>query len=386
MKEAPVVTLNKNINSESKVITTFINGKDGDLYQIDFSKKENFIEINCNNTASETNDSYSEKLTLETIKKFIPVNNLNEFFKELNKINDDNCIIEKKDEHISLYLSLGKNNNQIKIKLYDFEKLKESSKKNQSIKEENTNLKKKLDLMEKKLNELNNQFEQYKTMMYLNYLYNSIDLNAYKLENIFNSLKSNIILKREEFILINKGIKKLLNKSIGEFNYKFTFKNDVFNSLEFKNIFSKLIYSVIVVVTKDNKRFGTFINKTGSLLNYNFNINERNNLLLNFNNNYNLGNKKQINLKDNNSINIFNSNSSYNEYFVFSLDSLKIDYSSKNKLSNFSIIYDKNRQCLYGNEITKESNLYFYQLSGKQEFNIQSFELYEIKLENEINF
>ena len=177
-----------------------------------------------------------------------------------------------------------------------------------------------------------------------------------------------------------------MNKSIGEFNCKFTFKNDVFNSLEFKNIFSKLIYSVIVVVTKDNKRFGTFINKTGSLLNYNFNINERNNLLLNFNNNYNLGNKKQINLKDNNSINIFNSNSSYNEYFVFSLDSLKIDYSSKNKLSNFSIIYDKNRQCLYGNEITKESNLYFYQLSGKQEFNIQSFELYEIKLENEINF
>ena len=67
MKEAPVVTLNKNINSESKVITTFINGKDGDLYQIDFSKKENFIEINCHNTASETNDLYTEKLSLETI-------------------------------------------------------------------------------------------------------------------------------------------------------------------------------------------------------------------------------------------------------------------------------------------------------------------------------
>ena len=372
MKEAPVVTLNKNINSESKVITTFINGKDGDLYQVDFSKKENFIEINCHNTASETNDLYTEKLTLETIKKFIPVNNLNEFFKDLNKINDDNCIIEKKDEHISLYLSLGKNNNQIKIKLYDFEKLKESSKKNQLIKEENTNLKKRLDLMEKKLNELNNQFEQYKTIMNWNYFYNSIDLNAYKLENIFNSLKSDIILRREEFILINKGIKKLLNKSIGKFNCKFTFKNDVFDSFVFNGVFRNLNYSVIVVATKDNKRFGSFINGI--------------NRFLNFNNNYNLGNRNRIkniiNQKNNNAINIFNSNSSYNEYFVFSLDTLKIDYSSKNKLSNFSIIYDKNRQCLYGNEITNESNLYFYKLSGKQEFNIQSFELYEI----EINF
>ena len=76
----------------------------------------------------------------------------------------------------------------------------------------------------------------------------------------------------------------------------------------------------------------------------------------------------------------FNSNYFLNEYFTFSLDNLKIYYNNKQggnaNIPNFSIIYDKNRQTLYGKEIQAISNQiqnrnypFLYKLSGKNEFN-----------------
>ena len=100
---------------------------------------------------------------------------------------------------------------------------------------------------------------------------------------------------------------------------------------------------------------------------------------------------------------IFNSSSNINDYFVFSLDNSKIFYSDKEKgsiIPNFSIIYDNNRQCFYGNEtnnnITNNLDKSYqtvnpqtqnninnrFKLSGKSQFNILCFEIYEVIIEN----
>ena len=95
---------------------------------------------------------------------------------------------------------------------------------------------------------------------------------------------------------------------------------------------------------------------------------------------------------------IFNSSFCSNKYFVFSIDNSKIYYSEDNNY-NFSVLYDFNRQCLYGNETNNISNnnnleqsyqtiainspINFnnsFKLSGKSQFNVKTFELYQILL------
>ena len=95
---------------------------------------------------------------------------------------------------------------------------------------------------------------------------------------------------------------------------------------------------------------------------------------------------------------IFNSSFCSNKYFVFSIDDSKIYYSEDNNY-NFSVLYDFNRQCLYGNEINNTSNNInlaqsyqtvainspislnnTFKLSGKSQFNVKTFELYQISL------
>ncbi len=84
--------------------------------------------------------------------------------------------------------------------------------------------------------------------------------------------------------------------------------------------------------------------------------------------------------------NIFSSQC-LNDYFIFSLDSLKIYYANSNVYNNtpnFKVFYDNNKQSFYGKEIPNNNNQDscinpLGQLSGKKEFNIQYFELYELK-------
>ena len=109
---------------------------------------------------------------------------------------------------------------------------------------------------------------------------------------------------------------------------------------------------------------------------------------------------------------VFSSSSSLNEYFVFSLDNYKLYYCDKvttdiTNVPNFTIFFDANRQSLYGKEFSasnynlansqslaisqnsflplqnmgqqnSQSNL--YKLSGKNEFNIKYFEIFDIEM------
>ena len=148
-------------------------------------------------------------------------------------------------------------------------------------------------------------------------------------------------------------------------------------------------------------------NMNNNNINY-FNSNN-NNLKRNlkFNNKINnifnkVNNNVMNNFQDNMDNNIFNSISS-NEYFVFSLDNSKLYYSDKNKdnnIPNFSILFDFERQCIYGNETNNNNsnnltqslqtinlrtqNIFNnnFKLSGKSQFNVKCFELYEIMIEN----
>ena len=104
-----------------------------------------------------------------------------------------------------------------------------------------------------------------------------------------------------------------------------------------------------------------------------------------------------------------------NEYFVFSLDYYKLYYCDKTNTNaqnvpNFTVLYDPNRQCIYGSETCANGNLASsqilemsqrsmqlnpiigqqinkvdnnaYKLSGKNEFNVKSFEIFSIEIDD----
>ena len=85
---------------------------------------------------------------------------------------------------------------------------------------------------------------------------------------------------------------------------------------------------------------------------------------------------------------IFSSSLNSKNYFVFSLDNLKIYYKEDNitgnNIPNFNIIYNNKYQSLLGTENVKYGDVNQltdkYELTGKKEFNIKILELYEIKI------
>ena len=300
--------------------------------------------------------------------------------------------------------------------------------------------------------------------MDLNCYYNQFDVRAYKLENIYYYLSSKDIIKsKEEFGLINKGVRHLFNKNIRSFECKYKYKDDEFDPYEFKKIFDKIVYSVLIVLTKDrnnNKRFGSFFHKIvdnnsmeapapiNNMMNINhmmnINQNNMNNMGFNQNSNNQMNNQNFVNITSpvpiqsnqnqqnsfqqsinqqsqmqnqsnllppnpfphypttatyNENVNIYNSSFNSNNYFVFSLDILKMYYKedNRNDIPNFSIVYNKKYQSLLGTELSNNNfgsnnlvsnslgsnylnNINNYKLSGKQEFNIKNLELYEIKI------
>ena len=164
----------------------------------------------------------------------------------------------------------------------------------------------------------------------------------------------------------------------------------------FNEIYDKILdYAIIIIKTKDEKKFGIFCNKKNDAFN-----NQNLNLIINLNNqnrimpnnypnemmgfqNYNMNN---MNL-NNDYIDIFNSNSISNKYFVFSLDDFSVYYSNEStSFPNISIKLSKQFQTLCGNEnynmnIPQNINTSNFKLSGGNQFNIRKYELYSIDLE-----
>ena len=62
--------------------------------------------------------------------------------------------------------------------------------------------------------------------------------------------------------MINKGIFHLFNSNIIIFNLIYDSKKDGEEPENFKKKFEGLIYSIIIIKTKDKKRFGFFCNNS----------------------------------------------------------------------------------------------------------------------------
>jgi hypothetical protein len=354
-------------------------------------------------------------------------NNINEAYQILKNIPPQNVLIEQKDNIIifSTKSSIFKKS----FLLYEDIDINDSLALINQLRNENNNLKNRLDEIEKK-------FE----IMNLNCEYNLFDVEVHKLENIFQQLTNNnnspfnlhtpLIKKRAELGLINKGIKRIFNKNIALMDMIYCSKNDGDAPDNFKKNYNEnIIYSVIIISTKDEnpKKFGIFCNKqknnsfnlNGLIKNslYNvvglqrkknyqnpFNLNNNNfnpqnqnmNPTLSQNQNNMMKNNMMMNM-NNNDIIIFDSNSISNKYFVFSLDDFSIYYSNEsNYFPIISIKYNNQFKCLFGNEnnnmINKNindmcnmnnsfnNNTSSFKLSGNNQFNIEEYELYAINI------
>ena len=389
--DAPIITYelknsnnnnnaNNNNDNNNNEIKTFIYEDEYNLYEANFLKKINKIIIKCSNTSIDSDKIYSYKLTDKEIERTTSCHNINQFMDRLQEY-IDKIKIEKINDALLLHVLLDNNRKEFKtIKLEELSEEKELEEDLNGLEDvikalkllikENKNVK-------TKINSFENNFKDYKRKMELNLAYNFIDLNSYKLDNIFKTLCSkDIIQNRDEFGLINIGLQHIFKKNIVLIKCVYKLQNNECNFKAFNEIFSKSQYLIIVVFTKDKKRFGALYNNNI----YNNNMNNMNNG--NNNNNLNNYNNMNANLINQNGI-IFNSCSSPNEYFVFSLETMKIFYScfqEANNIPNFSILYDINRQSLYGRENSFPINLNQFVLSGKQEFNVKDFEIYKINI------
>jgi len=285
----------------------------------------------------------------------------------------------------------------------------------------------KIDNFNTKLNQIN-----------LNFLYYSMDDKLYKLEDSYKSLNHDIIKTRGEFGLINSGIKHYLKSNIKKCELKYKASVDGKSKDIFHSKCDDILYQLFIIKTTNNKRFGIFFcNKknnenvinddntnnlysVNSLSNSNIfnNRNYNDNMHLNFyqayrsfNDKFNYNYSNYFSNQDNNSTNllltsyrkhdtnsvdfsitydknkkneIFNCKSKPDKFFAFSLNNFKNYYLNSKNPSNtpcFSIYFDPNRESFYGKEkkitnINSKNGQYI--LTGKEEFNILEFEVYEI--------
>ena len=329
--------LMSSIQENTKTIFLEIDGNN--LYQIDFTLNQNKIKINCQNTSTNSNKIYYHELTKADIKPNQKIRDINQIF---SKISDNNCSIVQKGDYIILQIYLEMNN-FIDLKLEEknppVQKVINNSLK--ILMEELKSLRDEVNLLKKE----NNEFK-------LICDYNSIDQNSYKLEYIFLCLRSDIFFDRKDLGLINKTINRIFDKSIQSLNiiFKYTIEDEL---PSFDKIFSKIDYFLALIKTKENRRFGVFCNIKS-------------------------GNKKTKNEKESDTNQIFYFVSNLNCHFFFSLDTSRIFSPQDNNIPYFEILYDNERQCIYGKENKfKNGNSNQYKLSGKDRFNIVNFEIYK---------
>lgn len=362
------------------------------VYFITIKNNKNNIEIICGNT--ESNEKYSKNFNSDSLSQIMNVNNIETAFGILKQLKGEDVSVEPEDDIVSLKTYFdGKN---MKFELDEDLDINDTLKK---LKSENKFLKNKINELKEKIEIIN-----------LNCEYNLFNVESYKLENIFKKLvndkKNSLITQRAELGLINQGIKHLLNKNIVYMDIIYSSDINGEKPELFKENYNNenLIYSIIIIKTKDDNRFGIFCNRE-KILNQNLNniIDNipmipiiQNNMNNRNQNNFNMGNQNNgkinfymqqnnnnmINNNMNQNIDIFSSNSISNKFFIFSLDDLSIYYSNDENTNNFpkfEIKYDNNRQCLFGIESYPNLNT-SYKLSGKNNFNISKYELFEIEL------
>ena len=397
MEEAPTPNYlkenknNKNKDDSESFEFCWQNPKNPDsLFQIYIKKFNDYIEIICMDILDESNQNtkYSNKYNSKSLKEIMGEWSINKAYQILKGITPNNAFIELKDNII--ILSINSSSIKEKFLLYKAIDINECLTLINQLREENNNLK-------NELNEFKNNFK-------IICQYNLLDINSpFKLKYIFEQIKSahktRLINKEEELVIINKGIKHLLNKSICSMKILYCSETNGEDPDKFNEKYDEILdYAIIIIKTKDEKKFGIFCNKKNDAFN-----NQNLNLIINLNNqnrinrimpinypnemmgfqNYNMNN---MNL-NNDYIDIFNSNSISNKYFVFSLDDFSVYYSNEStSFPNISIKLSKQFQTLCGNENYNmnnpfNSNTSNFKLSGGNQFNIRKYELYSINLE-----
>ena len=377
MEEAPTPNINTNKSEKFSGIALH----QDDIYQVDFITVNKAIMIKCYNTDDNNkNDIYSYKLTEDEIIK--TCGDYSTFINKLKanasgilgieKFNNSLLLTIFSDEEKTkklFILSLKKFNEEDEIDEHNINNLQEAIKIIKYLIKENKKLKK--------------DFEDYKEKMDLNFLYNSFDSGAYKLDAIYNNLSSkDIIQNKHDFCLINQGIQHLFKKNIVVFESIYKSENLKFNDKIFDEMFQNSEYSILIILTQDKRRFGAFFkrnDKKGNNINNNvMGINNLNgpqmnmppdNLCMQMNNINNFNVTKVI----------FNSSLSAKNYYVFSFDSGEIFYSNNNLGNNiipsFSIELSGRILIVKENPLTSIG----YKLNGTQQSNIMEIELYTIQ-------
>jgi hypothetical protein len=237
----------------------------------------------------------------------------------------------------------------------------------------------------------------------LNFLYNKLDNKLYKLEDSYKSLNHEIIKSRAELGMINSGVKHILNKSIAKCILKYKASVDGKSSDIFHSKCDNIFYKLFILKTTNEKRFGVFFNGKqkknldgisradsyrSTDLNFLSNFSRTQNSLENFmSDNFSVDYMSNNNNNyDNNKNEIFHCKLCPHKFFIFSLNRGKLYYPQNNNTSKmpcFSLNFDPNRESYYGKEskINISAETKEYVLSGKEEFNILEFEVYEIEIE-----
>ena len=306
-------------------------------------------------------------------------------------------------------------NNKPKIKNQDDKnyfllqkRIEEQGKEIKELKIENETLKKQLNEAFQNIISIYNRLDKYNKLekllsklnqIQLNFLFNSLDDQLYKLEDSFKSLNHELIKSRAEFGLINLGIKRQLKSNIGKCILKYKASVDGKNPNIFHLKCDNIFYQLLIIKTTNERRFGVFFcNNKNYLKNNNMLYNTFNGFYKNYINHKQFNNRDNFQMTQNNNMSmdftdinndkineIFNCKSRPDKFFAFSLNNSKIFYPNFKNTANtpcFSINFDPNRESYYGKEKKVNINLQVkdFVLSGKEEFNILEFEVYEIEI------
>lgn len=285
------------------------------------------------------------------------------------------------------------------------QKIDQQRKEIKDLKNENEILKKQLNDAFQNIISIYNKLDKYNKLekllsklnqIQLNFLFNSLDDKLYKLEDSFKYLNHDLIKNRAEFGLINLGIKHQLKSNIGKCILKYKASVDGKNPNIFHLKCDNIFYQLFIIKTTNERRFGVFFcNNKNNLINDNILYNTFNGFYKNnINNNYvsqrfnfQINNMSMdfMDLNNDKKNEIFNCKSKPNKFFAFSLNNSKLFYPNYKNTANtpcFSINFDPNRESYYGKEkkVNINPQIKEFVLSGKEEFNILEFEVYEIEI------
>ena len=352
MDEAPTLF----IEAQNEISESIKIEQDKNNYLLNINYKRNSLSLNVYENEEIGSEYYTISMTLNEIKDFhiifCGINSFKEFLEYIKALNDNKKLIIKKEKDtisiniiaeyllkqyvIEIPLLYGKINLEsivknvckelklIKEKVKNLEEnLDKQNKENISIKEENKILKEKIDIQNNEINKLKD---------YIKNIINTANIIK-KNTNIYDN---SVIIKPNEFDMINKAIKIRINKEIKEIKKLYQASKDGGEPVIFHTKCDNIPNTLVLIKSAGHRRFGGFTSTTWE--------------------------SEGIEKKDKNA-------------FLFSLDKHKI-YPSKNKGNNIACL--KDRGPIFGIEYTikiegnpiKDKTLYTNESSSK------CFELY----------